>query len=133
MGYVPKRKVYTLIFEDPEMNGLEVRIRGLTTGQFMDVAAKKEEAEQGGDPAELFQMMVDQLVSWNIEEEDGTPVPATLEGLKTLDMPFTMAIVNAWTDAVAGVPAPLEQSSPAGAPSLEASIPMETLSSSLVS
>lgn len=134
MGYVPKRKIYNLAFEDPEMNGLEVRIRGLTTGQYMDVVSMKEQAESGGETAELFEFMADRLVDWNILEDDGiTPVPASLDGLKTLDMAFSMAIVNAWTSAIAGVPAPLEQPSSGGEPSLVASIPMESLSPSLAS
>lgn len=133
MGYVPKRKIYRLQFEDAEMDGLEVRMRGLSTGQYLDLVGLKQEAEGGGEAGELFGFMAERMVDWNVTEEDGTPVPADLEGIRAQDMAFSMAIVNAWTTAMAGVPAPLEQPSTSGESSLEASIPMEVLSSSLVS
>ncbi|MFE2326140.1 hypothetical protein ACFXD5_19795 [Streptomyces sp. NPDC059385] len=133
MGYVPKHKIYRLLFEDAEMDGLVVRVHGLSTGQYIDLMGLKQEAESGGESGELFQYLADRLVEWNVEEEDGTPVPANLDGIRAQDMPFTMAIINAWTKAMADVPAPLAPSSTGGESSLEASIPMEVLSPSLAS
>lgn len=133
MGYVPKRKIYKLAFEDAEMDGLVVRVRGLSTGQYIDLMGLKQKAEGGDDSGELFEFLAERLVDWNVEEEDGTPVPADLTGIRAQDMPFTMAIINAWTKAMADVPAPLGQPSTSGASSLEASIPMDALSPSLAS
>lgn len=133
MGYVPKHKIYKLHFEDAEMDGLVVRVHGLSTGQYIDLMGMKEEAEGGGESSGLFQFLADRLIEWNIETEDGTPVPANLDGIREQDMPFTMAIINAWTTAMADVPAPLEQPSTSGESSLEVSIPMDVLSPSLAS
>ncbi|MGW1617279.1 hypothetical protein ACWCQZ_49880 [Streptomyces sp. NPDC002285] len=139
MGFVPKKKIYTLEFEDPDMEGLEVKLRGLNTGQLLDLEVKKSAAEReiaegeddGHDGAvvDLLQLMADRLVSWNITEEDEvTPVPADMDGIRAQELAFNMQIINAWQQAIAGVPAPLEPGSPDGEASLEGSIPMETLS-----
>ncbi|MFI0768629.1 hypothetical protein ACH4TQ_27640 [Streptomyces sp. NPDC021218] len=132
MGYRPKRKTYTLSFEDPDFNGLEVKVHGLNTGQMLDLDTAREE---GSEEAirDMLQLLADQLIEWNVEDDEGRPVPTTFDGIRTLDLDFNWAIINAWQAAVAEVPAPLEQPSTAGEPSVEASIPMETLSESLAS
>ncbi|MFD5419503.1 hypothetical protein ACFWJT_15940 [Streptomyces sp. NPDC127069] len=130
MGYKPRTKIYNLDFAGTDHEGLQVSIRGLNTGQYMDLFEAKSEAEAGGETTRLLQIMASRLVAWNIEDDTDLPVPATLDGIKTLDLDLNLAIVNAWTTAMAGVSAPLEPSSSAGEPSLEASIPMEILSAS---
>lgn len=134
MGYVPKRKIYRLQFEDPELEGLEVCMRGLNTGQFLDLQGLRGVAEDDDAATQnMFQMMADAIVSWNVTEEDGTAVPASLAGIRQQDMPFNLLIIDAWQTAMTGVPAPLESDSPSGGPSLEVSIPMEPLPESLAS
>ena len=130
MGYKPKQKIYKLDFTGTDHEGLQVSIRGLNTGQYMDLFVAKSEAEAGGETTRLLQIMASRLVGWNVEDEADLPVPATLDGIKAMDLDFNLAIVNAWTTAMAGVSAPLEPSSSGGEPSLEASIPMEVLSAS---
>lgn len=133
MGYVPKRKTYTLDFKGTDFEGLEVCMRSLNTGQYMDLWEAKEEAESGGETGRVLHLLAEQLIAWNVEDEAGRPVPATLDGVKALDLDLNLAVVNAWTTAMAGVPAPLERSSDSGGPSLEASLPMEVLSASPLS
>ncbi|MCX4778175.1 hypothetical protein [Streptomyces sp. NBC_01264] len=133
MGYKPKRKIYNLDFAGTDHEGLQVSIRGLNTGQYMDLFEAKAEAEAGGETNNLLTIMASRLVSWNVEDDDDQLVPPTLDGIKTQDLDLNLAIVNAWTTAMAGVPAPLEQPSTSGGSSLEASIPMEVLSQSLAS
>ncbi|BBC35294.1 hypothetical protein SGFS_065880 [Streptomyces graminofaciens] len=127
MGYKPRRKIYTLAFEGEEYEGLEVKIRGLNTGQVMDIDAARAD---GGDSAivAMLQLMAEQLVEWNVEDDEGQPVPTTFEGVRSLDIDFNWAVIDAWQNAAAGVPAPLESGSTSGEPSLVASIPTETLS-----
>jgi hypothetical protein len=127
VGYRVKRKVYKLVFADEEMAGLEVVARSMTTGQLIELNGK----DSGhGAQSDAF---ASALVSWNLEDEDGAPVPATLEGIRSLEVDFTLKIMNAWLDAVNGVSAPLDPSSSGGLPSVVGSIPMETLSASLAS
>lgn len=128
MGYKPKRKIYTLAFEGEEYEGLEVKIRGLNTGQVMDIDAARAD---GGDGAivTMLKLMADQLVEWNVDHPDtGEPVPTTFEGIRSLDIDFNWAVIDAWQNAAAGVKAPLDSDSTSTEPSLVASIPTETLS-----
>lgn len=133
MGYKPKRKIYHLDFAGTDFEGLNVSIRGLNTGQYMDLFQAKAEAEAGGETNNLLTIMASRLVAWNVEADDDMPVPATLDGIKTQDLDLNLAIVNAWTTAMAGVPAPLEQPSTSGESFPEESIPMAALSPSLAS
>ena len=127
MGYRPKQKIYTLEFEDPEFEGLEVRIRGLNTGQVMDIDAARASGSEAAIVT-MLKLMADRLVDWNVEDDDGKPVPTTFEGVRSLDVDFNWAVIDAWQNAAAGVKAPLDEPSTSGEPSLVASIPTETLS-----
>lgn len=139
MGYRREPRIYKLAFEDPDMDGLVIRVRSLPIGKFVELtraAAAVTATESNEASAEqtdiLFRALASSIVEWNLEEEgpDGRPwpVPADLDGLYRQDMPFAMAIIEAWLDAVAAVPPPLPASSTGGRPSLEASLPMEPLS-----
>lgn len=130
MGYVPKRKVYNIKFDDHE--GLEVRATSTSTDAFIRISALAEDDHSNGDLIMLMTEFATVLKSWNLEEEgpDDTrvPVPATLEGLMSLELDFVQEIINGWMEAVAGVPAPLEQPLKDTATLLmEESIPMAPL------
>lgn len=140
MGYRRERKVYQLRFADEDMAGLVVRARSVPLGQFMDLTAMAGGAGDGKVSADdikgvigLFAGFAEALIDWNIEDEDGTPVPATLEGVRSQDADFMLAVVMAWLEAIGDVSAPLGRTSSGGGPSLEASIPMVPLSPSLAS
>src|SRR6266508_6176808 len=133
-GYVRQRKVYRLRFEDEDMAGLVVQARSAPLGQFLGLT-KLAELERGKVRPEdmekvdgLFRGFAACLVDWNLESEDGTPVPATLEGLYTQDIDFILQIIFAWIEGIAGVQVPLGQPSSDGGKSLEGSMPMATLS-----
>lgn len=136
MGYRRVKPVYVLKFEDPELAELEVRAKGASVGQLMKlmdlarfaVGGHKFTAEDFKDLGGLFELFASKLISWNLEDEDGTPIPATVDGLNDQDMDFALDLVLAWVSAVIGVSAPLGQPSTDGTPFPEGSIPMETLS-----
>lgn len=133
MGYRHKIPRVNVAFEEGhEYHGCEVVLRKLTLGEYLDIVGIT--ADSGiNHVGDQLKRMGDKLVSWNLEDEDGTPIPATPDAVLEQDKDLMIAVLNAWLDALNGVPAPLEPNSPDGEPSLEASIPMETLSSSLVS
>ncbi|MFB6937590.1 hypothetical protein [Streptomyces chartreusis] len=70
------------------------------------------------------------LVSWNLEEEDGTAIPCTREALFTkVDNDLALALATEWLAVLGGkVSGPLSETSPSGGPSQVASIPTEALS-----
>lgn len=160
MGYRRAKPIYVLKFDDPELEGLEVRAKGASIGQLMklmDLARfASGEKFQISDTRELdglFELFASKLISWNLEDEDGTPVTfepqmikdppdttkfrletdaeAKARVLRDQDMEFALDLVLAWIGAVIGVSAPLDQPSTDGTPLEVASIPMETLSPNL--
>ena len=73
------------------------------------------------------------LVSWNLEDEDGEPIPADLAGVLSNDFDLNLELIGAWLDAASGAATPLGRPSTSGSPSLEASLPMDPLSPSQAS
>jgi hypothetical protein len=132
LGYVRERRNYKLVFADDEYEGLEVVARSASVAAYRRIAELASKPFSNPPSAEdlieidnLYQAFADQLVSWNLEEESGPPVPATLAGLQDQDLPFAMAIILAWLEAVGGVSRPLDSGSDSG--EMEASLPMDVL------
>lgn len=148
MGFTPPRTVYTLDFSGTELDGLEVKARSVSVGtlleftQMADLAERLtgDEATQTADGMEVMRVVGELLASfaevlrdWNLVDEDGTPVPADLHGLRSLEFRHAMAIITTWTRAASDVPAPLSNGSSGGVPPLEPSIPMDVSSASQAS
>jgi hypothetical protein len=132
MGYVRERRIFKLRFDDEDMDGLVVRARSVPLGTFLDLVslldvtdAKKVNREDARKVDQLFEGFAHALVDWNLEEPEGVPVPATLEGLKSQDIDFSLHIVRAWIGALTQVPGFLANGSSGGGKSLELSMPME--------
>lgn len=128
MGYRRGRKVFRLSFEDePE---LEVYAYSTSLGKVLGLLELVQGEGQVGlkDVAKLDELMgtfAESLKEWNLEQEDGTPVPATLDGLKTQDLDFVLELILAWMEAVVSISGPLKQKSSDGDQSPEALIPMD--------
>jgi hypothetical protein len=131
-GYTRKRKTYRLEFDGTDQDGLTVRIRGLTIAQLDTLQEAEIDNTVDGRRA-TQELLAEQLVEWNMEDDDGRPLPPTLDSIRSLDPAEFSAIISAWATAIAGVTDPLEPSSNGGAPSLEASIPMAPPSDALAS
>jgi len=147
-GFTPKRTVYTLDFTDTELDGLMVQARSVSVGTLLEFTAMADLAErltgEAADQAveglevmrvvgELLFSFADVLKGWNLTDDDGNDVPATLEGLRTLEFRHAMAIITTWTRAASDVPAPLSNGSNAGVPPPGLSIPMDVSSASRAS
>lgn len=134
MGSRRNPTLYKLRFgEDTEYADLEMTMRSVTIGEmarFRGMGSSDSEAEAQD---KLLDLIASRLLEWNREEEDGTPVPATREGLEGEEIEFLYVVISKWNEAIRGVAAPLESSSPDGETSPEVNIPTEALSSSLAS
>lgn len=120
MGYKRDKKTYKLVFEDDEFDGLVVRTGPVNLGEYFKAVNLE------GEP--LIEMFASKLVDWNLEEEDGTAVPATLKGIYSQDREFVRDIVRTWFRTIAGVSAPLPQPSEDGEQSqVPTTIPMAPL------
>lgn len=132
MGHKRNPKIYHLKWEDGDYEGLEVHVRSMTMGQL--ISARTGKGYNGKDDiGGSVELLADRIVDWNLEDEDGTPVPVTLEAMHEEDDDLILAIISRWMEAVAGVSAPLDETSNSGATSPVASIPTEALSPSLAS
>lgn len=128
MGFKASVRVLNLLFENPELEGLEVRARSLSMGRVLEVAKLRDMVKgEGGEEGaliELFKVFEQALVSWNLEGDDG-PVAMTVDGLLSLDMSLALMIVMTWFDSITAVGEALGKGSTSGSPTLEASMPME--------
>lgn len=134
MGYVRQKKIFVLRFEDPELEGLEVRATSTSLGSLLELVSLAEIGKgKRFDMAdvkrldELFDLFVNCLQSWNLEEEDGSPIPTTLAGLKSQDMTFVMDLIMAWMDGVVSIPTPLSKKLNSGEQSEVPPLTMEPL------
>lgn len=128
MGYTVKRNTIRLVFEDhPTMEGAEVVCRSINLEKYF-VIARLQIAGADEIEALITEFATDVLQEWNLKEEDGTEIPATKEGLMSLEPQMALDIIKAWVEGLVNVRAPLGESSSSGASLPEVSIPMETLS-----
>jgi hypothetical protein len=89
--------------------------------------------EGGGSRQATFELFMDRLVGWNLGR-GRAPVPPRVEAVEDEDDDMVIAITNKWTEAVLGVPAPLESGdSSSGETSAVESVLTEIPSESLAS
>jgi hypothetical protein len=130
MGF--ERPNYRLIFNG-NYEGLEVSTKGGNIGEMVRFGALLSMGNDLMDPKneterkELIDMLGKKLISWNLEDEQGEPVPATADQLAEEDVFLLIAIVRGWMNRGIGVSGPLVQHSSDGVPSEVESIPMEIL------
>lgn len=132
MGY--KRKVFKLVFEDAEE--LEIYVHSVSVKRALrlmrlagEMGDAKPEEQSQKDIEELFGAFADRVVSWTLEEDDGTPVPVSAESLLEWDFDDAMRWVLAWIQRATSVAVPTAApAETAGADPVEASIPMSMVS-----
>lgn len=75
-GYRREPTMYALKFEDPQFEGLEVMAKSLPLGEFLAMQRLQGRAAEDTDAAEqVLRKLASVLVSWNLEDEQGQPVP----------------------------------------------------------
>lgn len=124
MGYVRKPKVFKLTFvdDDSAFPGLEIQTRSLKIRELAEFGLKLSQSTrgvEGGTDEEKFaaipalsealddtrEMFADALISWNMEEEDGTPTPADVDGVKLLDDQEFLTLISVWLNSIGGLDA----------------------------
>jgi len=113
------RLVFTDLYE-----GAEVVVR---LSVPLGVAVSMAERENNEDPRPVYTSFVQfGLDRWNLEDDTGSPVPVTVEGLESLPADLVMLMIDQWVRQIGSVPAPLAAQSQNGSTSQAASIPMGT-------
>src|SRR3954465_8476532 len=98
MGYRVERKVYALKFgDDTDYPGMEVKLHAASLGDYMKMIEKGRDGDPdaGEYEQETFARC---LVEWNLEDETGKPIPATLDGVLSLDLLTVRTIKGKWFD-----------------------------------
>lgn len=134
MGYKAKR--YRLVWEDGDLEGLEVVMKPASLGQMLDMQKLQDVKPGEGVSLEelepLFRWFAGLLISWNVEDDDDQPVPATYEGVLTQDPALVNGIIAEFSKRVTDVdPTSLAGSKPG--PPAEASLDLAASSRSLAS
>lgn len=131
MGFKRNRQ-FRLKFADEEYAGFECLVRSMSMSDFLDFTEVSQGVTEDKSKSSkanrlMVELLAKYIVSWNLEDEKGKPVPPTLASILAEDMDFILAIFTAWIEATAGVNPNLQKTSSAGNSSLEASMSMENL------
>ncbi|NUR03062.1 MAG: hypothetical protein HOY79_43105 [Streptomyces sp.] len=132
MGKRREPRLFKITFGDGPYEGLSLTLRGLTIREYNRIGTRRAGDEDSALNG-LVQTIAEQLVEWNREDADGRPLPPTLENLQDEEPALIYLLVDEWTQAMAGVAAPLDSSSPSGQPSEVESMLAEIPSQSLAS
>lgn len=83
------------------LHGLEITVReNVPTGVLL--------ASQRGDVARSIELFVRQILAWNVVDDEGEPVEATVEAFgEQVGLEEMGEILQAWIEAKTGVAAPL--------------------------
>jgi hypothetical protein len=140
VGFKREARIVRLVWpEDHELHGLEVRVKSAPIDVIMRAMELKSQGDEDSEQMdtsevmEMFTTFADYLVSWNLEDEADKPVPTTLAGIRTLDLPFFFDMFSAWLGAIKDVPKDLGKGSSSGVTFPEASLPMDPLSDARLS
>jgi len=122
MGFKLKR-TYALRWDAGDLAGLEIDIKSTSTGTMQEIRGLK----LSSDESRLAEVLVDHIVRWNFEGDDGETLPISVESLLSQEGVVLAEVARQWYLAATGVSAPLDLGSPSTPPSAEESIPMEAL------
>jgi len=93
-GYVEPTTVITMTFSG-RRQGLVVLSREPSADTWEnDIVPLLDFANN--KPLKFIDIFVRQLESWNLRREDGTAVPATRDGLMSMNIRFVTAVLKAW-------------------------------------
>lgn len=105
--------------------------RGKSLDEYLRLMGYTEAADADERTGVLRQLeeFADALTEWNLEADDGTPIPCTRAGLFGIDNDLALALATEWMECLGGkVSGPLPQGSPDGGQSPAVSIPMAPVS-----
>ena len=100
--FVIERRRARLEFTQPEYEGMVVEARlDVDMRTFFELQTLATDNTTPGNMEAAFSMFATQILeSWNIQDEDGTTVPADADGFMSLPPTLGTAILGAWSEAV---------------------------------
>ena len=139
MGFRPEPTIYNLSFEGTALDGLTVRMSCCTIRENAEMLkASVRNTDNSGVTAQdledndrILDLFCNHLVSWNLEDLAGQPVPTSREGIDTQERTLVAQLINAWQLAMVSVPNPSKPESSSGATSEEESLGLGNQSKNL--
>lgn len=103
-GFRIQKRTARLVFSG-DYEGAEVVVRlDVPVGVFVEIQDMVSSEEQL-KVFDLFGAKV--LEEWNVENDDGNPVPATSEGMQTIPLDFANLMIEKWVEVSTQPSAPL--------------------------
>lgn len=142
MGFRLAPRTFNLVFTDPALNGLQVRVRSITVDEFMEMTGLSEDVVIGGgvtlsEKAPLNMTLLGKVAaridSWNLEDAERAALPVSVENLRAQDLTLARAVARAYLEAVSGVSVPLDGQSASGGTSAAELSDLASASQSLAS
>lgn len=147
MGFKVKKKIFNVAWGEPHpLAGLFMRTQAASVKEFasfarglMEVGAQYK-ANQDTEDQQLQVKIIEEtaaaletvkiqfaekLISWNLEDDEDKPIPATVDGVLSLEDEFCMNLISAWLDAIGGVSEDLGKDLTSGGTFQDLSLPME--------
>ena len=100
--YVIQRRRVILVFEEPEYSGIHIEARlDVDLRTFLDLQQLAGASDNNPDDLRAAVSMFGNeiLASWNLEDEDGTVLPADAAGFLALPPTLATKVLGAWTEA----------------------------------
>ena len=100
--FVLQRRRARLEFAQPEYEGMFIETRlDVDIRTFFELQALASDDSGTGNMKAAFEMFGSQILeAWNIQDEDGTTLPADAVGFMALPPTLGTAILGAWSEAV---------------------------------
>ena len=120
-GFRVAERLATIDFaEDSPFYGVEARVKISIPFRTLFWFQRNASNTDGSAEEALSFFADDYLISWNLEDENGNPYPASAEGIKSVpDAALVTALMEGWIEAVTQVPDPLSKASANGHTSAE--------------
>jgi hypothetical protein len=139
MGFRPQPTIYNLTFDGTALDGLHVRMSCCTIKENAAMLrASVRSGDNAGVTAEdlddndlILNLFSDHLVSWDLEDLAGQPIPTSRDGVDSQERTIIAQLINAWQIAMVNVPNPSKTESNSGGTSEEESLGLGTSSESL--
>ena len=155
MGFRPEPTVYKLTFDGTALDGLTVRASACSVSEYTemiristtqqapvdtskintpeDIRKVSEEIQRRADELvknndRMLELFANHLVSWDLEDMAGQPVPATRAGIDASERPLINQLIQAWQVALVSIPNPSSNDSSSGKISEEQSLGLGNLS-----
>ena len=106
VGFRMPKKTARLIFHD-EYEGAEVVVRlDVPLGKFLEIQDLVDEGKQ----LQVFEIFGESVIdSWNLQDNDGTPLSPDGKGMKDLPIEMANLILTEWSEVAVQAPDPLEE------------------------